>query len=231
MSSNRDFKTICKKYFTPMENDIFKCKCGKILKQKKGTGWSNLMVHIRTQHETTPSGPQNTLDFMQCKKSQTIHDWIEWICMELRPFSFVESEYVKKNVKLEAISKNTLQKCMHLLTKKVEQEIIKAMPEKIALIVDGWTSGSTHYLGVMASFCDMDQNVEVPLLAFSPLIDETSQSAAQQYVFLEMTLSQYGKSMEDNVVALIADNCETNKALADICNVPLVGCHSNLADI
>ena len=53
MSSNRDFKTICKKYFTPMENDIFKCKCGKILKQKKGTGWSNLMVHIRTQHETT----------------------------------------------------------------------------------------------------------------------------------------------------------------------------------
>ena len=69
MSSNRDFKTICKKYFTPMENDIFKCKCGKILKQKKGTGWSNLMVHIRTQHETTPSGPQNTLDFMQCKKS------------------------------------------------------------------------------------------------------------------------------------------------------------------
>ena len=154
MSSNRDFKTICKKYFTPMENDIFKCKCGKILKQKKGTGWSNLMVHIRTQHETTPSGPQNTLDFMQCKKSQTIHDWIEWICMELRPFSFVESEYVKKNVKLEAISKNTLQKYMHLLTKKVEQEIIKAMPEKIALIVDGWTSGSTHYLGVMASFCD-----------------------------------------------------------------------------
>ena len=107
-----------------MENDIFKCKCGKILKQKKGTGWSNLMVHIRTQHETTPSGPQNTLDFMQCKKSQTIHDWIEWICMELRPFSFVESEYVKKNVKLEAISKNTLQKYMHLLTKKVEQEII-----------------------------------------------------------------------------------------------------------
>ena len=67
---------------------------------------------------------------MQCKKSQTIHDWIEWICMELRPFSFVESEYVKKNVKLEAISKNTLQKYMHLLTKKVEQEIIKAMPEK-----------------------------------------------------------------------------------------------------
>ena len=40
------------------------------LEAKKGTGWSNLMVHIRTQHETTPSGPQNTLDFMQCKKSQ-----------------------------------------------------------------------------------------------------------------------------------------------------------------
>ena len=103
MSSNRGFKTISKKYFNPMENDSFKCKCGKTLK-RNGSDWSILMVHIRTLHETTPSGPQNTLDFMQCKKSQTIHDWTEWKCVELRPSIFVESENVKKRVKLEAIS-------------------------------------------------------------------------------------------------------------------------------
>ena len=29
------------------------------------------------------------------------------------------------------------------------------------------------------------------------------------------------------IVALIADNCEINRALADICNVPVVGFHSH----
>ena len=79
--------------------------------------------------------------------------------MELRPFSFVESDYVKKNVKLEAISKKTLQKYMQLLIAKKEQEIIKAMPEKFSLLVNGWTYGSTHYLGVRALFCDMEHRL------------------------------------------------------------------------
>ena len=125
-----------------MENDSFKCKCGKALKRNE-FDWSNLMVHIRTLHKTTPSGPQNTLDFMRCKKSQTNHDWIEWKCVELRPSSFVESEYVKVRVKLEVISWILCKvhaMYMHTIRKWKKKS---SKPEKLALIVDGRTSAPT----------------------------------------------------------------------------------------
>ena len=45
----KDYKALTKKYFTKLENDVYKCHCGKLLKRKDGTGWSNLMQHIRTR--------------------------------------------------------------------------------------------------------------------------------------------------------------------------------------
>ena len=39
-------------------------------------------------------------------------------------------------------------------------------------------------------------------------------------------MDNFGKNIADNV-ALIADNCETNKALARLCEEPLIGCHSH----
>ena len=33
-----------------VENDLYKCSCGKVLKQKKGKGWTNLMAHIISKH-------------------------------------------------------------------------------------------------------------------------------------------------------------------------------------
>ena len=61
-------KTV-QKCFThvPGRPDFWKCGCGKILRQLKATGWTNLVAHIRTQHgeSSTPSS-QKTLQF-QCK--------------------------------------------------------------------------------------------------------------------------------------------------------------------
>ena len=52
------------------------------------------------------------------------------------------------------------------------------------------------------------------------------QSASDMYEYISFVLSQYGKTM-NNVVAIIADNCEANKCLSDQCEVPLIGCHSH----
>ena len=133
MSSSADQKAVCLKYFTHIENDIWKCKCNKMLKKKQGTGWSNLMVHIRTQHETSnTSTSQSTLEFMHCKKSETIYGWLEWVSIDLRPFSCVEQELTRKYSKLEKITVPTLQKYMHLVANKVEAAIEKELPEKFA---------------------------------------------------------------------------------------------------
>ena len=44
---------ICKTFFELLENehDTWLCKCGRKLKQRKGTGWSNLYALIKVQHQ------------------------------------------------------------------------------------------------------------------------------------------------------------------------------------
>ena len=121
----KDYKALTKKYFTKLENDVYKCHCGKLLKRKDGTGWSNLMQHIRSQHgnDNTSISDQQTLRFMHCRKSETVYGWLEWVCMELKPFSFVESSLTRKYSSLDKISVHTLEKYMHLVSDRVEKEI------------------------------------------------------------------------------------------------------------
>ena len=80
---------------------------------------------------------------------------------------------------------------------------------------------------MVAGYPSHDQDFETALLDFSPLLDETSQSSSEQFDFLMLTLLNFGKTIAEKVIALIADNCETNKALADLCEVPLIGCSSH----
>ena len=163
----KDYKALTKKYFTKLENDVYKCHCGKLLKRKDGTGWSNLMQHIRSQHgnDNTSISDQQTLRFMHCRKSETVYGWLEWVCMELKPFSFVESSLTRKYSSLDKISVHTLEKYMHLVSDRVEKEIAKELPDIFALIVDGWTEASSHFVGVMASYPGKHEGYETALLA------------------------------------------------------------------
>ena len=46
---------------------------------------------------------------------------------------------------------------MHVLTKEVESIITKLLPDKFALIFDGWKSGDTHFVGIFASFISWER--------------------------------------------------------------------------
>ncbi len=59
-------------------------------------------------------------------------------------------------------------------------------------------------------------------LAFSPFEDEESQNAQNHYDFTIFVLSVYEKTLS-NVVALIGDNCNTNKAFANKMRCGFVG--------
>ena len=59
------------------------------------------------------------------------------------------------------------------------------------------------------------------------MVVETSFTAQQHMEHLEFVLQLYGKTMHENVIAIIGDNCETMKCLANLCSVPLVGCASH----
>lgn len=223
-------KTIVLKYFSKCDApNSWKCSCGKILIQRENTGYTNLFNHIKSQHvDYSTESPQPTIDnFAVPKKAHHIYSWLEWVCVGMKPFEFVENELTRKYSNLEPISVNTLKKYIVLVTKKVEEKISLLLPSKFAIVIDGWTSHSTHFVGMFATFPSENTNgYEKFLLAFSPMGTEMEFTAIEHYNFIEYVLSVYKKTLE-NVVAIIADNCDTNKALANLCLVPMIGCASH----
>ena len=57
------------------------------------------------------------------KKAQNFYGWLDWVCMELKPFEFVESYFTRKYTNLQPICRKTLMKYMHLTTLEVEKAI------------------------------------------------------------------------------------------------------------
>ena len=71
--------------------------CGKTLTQKKGTGKSNLVSHIKSQHPDFEKkfAKSTVTNFYQSGASASrtatnIYGWMDLICMKLLPFSTVE---------------------------------------------------------------------------------------------------------------------------------------------
>ncbi len=102
--------------------------------------------------------------------------------MGLKPFSFSEDPLTRKYTNLGSISNKTLKKYMLKMTLIVEKEISKILPEKFALIIDGWSCGTTHFVGIFESYpSDSLNGYDIVMLGFMPLIDETCFSAINHY--------------------------------------------------
>ena len=105
---------------------------------------------------------------------------------------------------------------MHL-TLKVKNAISKSLPDRFALLIDGWTHHSTHFLAVLASF--MENSEPNSVLSFLPLMCETVLNATEHVTFLETVLEIFGRTR--------ADNCELNKTFCYILMKPLIDCASH----
>ena len=224
---------------------VYKCNsCGTVRKQKKNTGWSNLLDHVKTAHadfftrfkDGKNSGEMHQTQlkemFKICypKTTTNLFGWIKWVVHGLKPFNFVEDPLNRENSKLDGISRNTLIKHLELLTLSVEKKISQKIESKFALVMDGWSTGSTHYLALFAVF-DNKEDRETVLLAFSPFVDETNFGAKNHADFIKWVVeSVYGKNMSD-VISLTGDNCSTNVAVSRILSLPLLGCASHKFDL
>ena len=123
-------------------------------------------------------------------------------------------------------------KYLNFVTEATEKKISKPLPCRIALMFDGWSHMSTHYVAIFASFNGHDEKCKTALLTFSPLLDESHLEAAGHVQLIEAALALYGKEWSD-VVALSADSCELNKAISDQATKPSIGCasHRRVRDI
>jgi hypothetical protein len=219
-------------YFTKTGPGLYTCKCKKNRAQRDKTGYSNLKNHIVNCHPNWKE--EIAMNYQPAfvattKKAQNVFSWFQWVIFENREFSFVEKQLTRQNSNLSPISVDTLVYYIEKLVPTVETKIAQELPTKFGLIIDGWSDHSMHYVGLFACYEDHGTNsgkTKYPLLALAPLIDEENLGAESHKSFIEATLAIFNKSVE-NVLFLVGDNAATNKSLADLLHVPLVGCNSH----
>ena len=166
----------------------FECRCKKTRTQNILSGYSNLVSHVKERHPGYLQRMQQTLDTISTdrniqmhsqflcvpKQASNLYSWLEWTVMDNNPLSFFEKTLVKKYSKLESVCSKTIGKYIGLLTRKVETLLQKELPGSFGLVLDGWTYGQTHYVGLFAvyPYPANAKQAAAPLLAFSPLLNE-----------------------------------------------------------
>ena len=214
-----DPKSVTLRYFTKISDDgnssTWQCQgkvgedvCKKKIIRQKGAGYTNTFNHVKSHHpEWNEDWSQKKLGFVNAVSIapvENIYGWVHWITEGLKPFSFVTEATTRTYTKLKPICTNTLLKHMHGIAKQVEEKISLLLAEKkFAILIDGWSKGSTHYVAIFASYADTNSNgYSTVLLAFSPLCDETSMDANEHIVFIKWVLEDLYKLNMENLIGI-----------------------------
>eukprot|EP00924_Labyrinthula_sp_SR-Ha-C_P002713 snap_masked-scaffold_13-processed-gene-4.53-mRNA-1 protein AED:1.00 eAED:1.00 QI:0/-1/0/0/-1/1/1/0/256 len=142
------------------------------------------------------------------------------------PLSLLRSEEFKnlKNVD-DLVSENTMRIYMkrmeHLFIEKIKQEVDL---ELFCLVIDGWVHQGYSFSGVYLCF-DKMKKMTFRLLGVLPLEKET-QKASDIVPFLKNLMTKFGLD-ESLLVAIVADNTNTNKKVCRDLGTQFVGCLSH----
>jgi len=210
--------------------ESYKCAiCQKVIVQKKNTGYTNLMHHVQGSHKDYQNVvaialEKNKIPFAGTDSSRNMYEWVKWIVHDHLEFTFVESEHVRRNTNLKPICVNTLKKYFEMITLRVKSAVKERIKDELifGVVIDGWSDGmSNHYLGVFFQ-CKLGSY----LLGHRKLVDNTNQTALNNYNTISIILEEYGKHIGE-VSYIVTDNTNVNPALANLMLVPLIGCASH----
>ncbi len=156
-----------------------------------------------------------------------MYAWVDLIINGMLAFNIVQNKVFRRNFKQKPTSLSSLMRILPKLTQVVEEKISSTLPDDIALIFDGWSASSTHYIALFASFpVNNELRYSTRLLSFSPLEDDSNLNAEEHISFMNYVLDLYGKSCS-NVRALIDDNATVNRSISSKTDIPLIGCSSH----
>lgn len=214
-------------------SQVHVCICGA-KRKKSGSSYQNLLSHVKSHHPgyrkeifdsrgliIPPSS--NIVDM----KANNIWKWMRFIVGKGTPFSWVEDEVVCSFSSAKSISVETLLRHMELVTRCIEREVTRELPDRFGLILDGWSQGSLHFIAIIACFYDSSTKSKKEfLLAFAPPLEEDNFTAISIGDLIRSTLQLYGASLE-NVMFFCGDNCSVNLKLSDDTGIPIIGCASH----
>eukprot|EP00918_Siedleckia_nematoides_P040195 GHVU01087242.1.p1 GENE.GHVU01087242.1~~GHVU01087242.1.p1 ORF type:complete len:275 (-),score=45.80 GHVU01087242.1:752-1576(-) len=215
-----------------------KCANKKAVVQQPGKGYINLEAHLKccvganyeekyaevSQAKNVGMTIPEIFSFVN-DKEMGIFMLMTWIVFRNMPLSELDNPITRGMLKYGPVCAKSMRKYMLATVILVERAIAAILPSLFALIFDGWSCAFTHYLAIIASFMGKDKREEV-LLAMGPLLDEEELDAPEHIEFLSESLKVYGKAVDD-VVALVGDNCNVNKAISHQTGVALIGCGSH----
>eukprot|EP00924_Labyrinthula_sp_SR-Ha-C_P005725 augustus_masked-scaffold_14-processed-gene-3.0-mRNA-1 protein AED:0.18 eAED:0.18 QI:0/-1/0/1/-1/1/1/0/490 len=170
---------------------------------------------------------KDILEFMNFEKSDVFNKSIcKFLLTENMPLSLLRSEEFK-NIKNadDLVSENTMRVYMkrmeHLFIEKIKQEVDL---ELFCLVIDGWAHQGYSFNGVYLCF-DKMKKMAFRLLGVLPLEKET-QRASDIVPFLKNLMNKFGLD-ESLLVAIVADNINTNKKVFRDLGTQFVGCLSH----
>lgn len=142
------------------------------------------------------------------------------------------------------ISYRTVISTILCLVRLVEKRISHEMKStKGALLFDGWTCGSTHYIAIISSYCakqygGTEVKPRLSCMAVAPMgrvsneehetDDETARFDAETHLdFFKDIFNLYNLSFDEWALCLICDNAQVNRKLIRMSRKPGVGCISH----
>lgn len=85
---------------------------------------------------------------------------------------------------------------MEHIPRHLEEKIAFMLPEKFALVFDGWSTHDTHYVAVFETYpLDVTDYFLSVLLALSPLQRESNQSVDEHVVFIRFVINVFWKTI------------------------------------
>jgi len=169
-------------------------------------------------------------------------DWLLLIIFENLPLNSCDATrhpYLGKYITLKSMSRNNFRKYLLLLQKYVLRKVKEMLPKRFAIMFDGWSVGTEHYLGVFAVFVDKDSGLKRRLLLGRMIADDlddeteytndvdesekhfglTAEDMFDQIldIFRDLGYSETElDDIQDNVQCLIGDSVSVNLKLARI---------------
>lgn len=277
-----DYKSYVNKYNmmqpVPYKENVWRCTVeGCNAEYTYSGGWTNMGKHILNCHKeillnligTNTSlkkralreDGQTSLENYYAYVSPTARlysDWLQLIIFENLALDSCDHQrhpVLAKYMSLESMSRNTLKKYLLLLHKFLLKKIKNMLPSKFAVMFDGWTIGTEHYLGVFAVFMDTTSKKKRVLIGcmVADDVDENDEytdgiqdsdkhfglTAADMFEHLADMLKELGYTEEDvnadelkNIIqCLIGDSVSANLKLARDLNIPFVRCRSHLLNL
>lgn len=209
-------KHISELFFSYVEDhpNLYVCKCGT---RRKKAGTSLLHIQVNLFFYQTMIALQKlrlTIISSHLNWKPFLGGFI-WLWMAKCNFQKIKKPIIRKHVKHKTMWLTTCTRYVKQLVEVVENKISNLLPEVFALVFDCWTSGSTQYLSVFASYSSSnDKCYDLRLVTMSPMGDKCALDANEHYKFLKYILKLYHKSWS-NIWCLIVDIVSTNKCISE----------------